>query len=274
MPPERTVASTRRAASAGRGRSNRTCGGHRRDPRRRGPRDRPRPHAAPGRGGGRRSRTRSAASSPRTCARTPTCRPSTARPWTATRCAPPTWRTRRSCSRSRARSAPGSTPTVRSPPGQAVQVMTGAPVPAGATAVQPVEKTRARDGGAPGGDPGGGGRRRPHRAPGMRGARRATSCSSAGRAIDPATIAVLAAVGKARVQVGRRPDGGRPRHRRRAGGRVGHAGPRPHPQQQRLRGDGAGALARGRRRGRWASSPTRPTASRTRCGRASRRTCW
>src|SRR5688500_19204105 len=33
------------------------------------------------------------------------------------------------------------------PPGQAVQVMTGAPVPAGATAVQQVEKTRPRDGG-------------------------------------------------------------------------------------------------------------------------------
>jgi molybdopterin molybdotransferase len=34
------------------------------------------------------------------------------------------------------------------PAGQAMQIMTGAPVPAGATAVQPVEKTRAVDGGA------------------------------------------------------------------------------------------------------------------------------
>src|SRR5436190_21622293 len=33
------------------------------------------------------------------------------------------------------------------PPGQAMQVMTGAPVPAGANAVQPVEKTRPLDGG-------------------------------------------------------------------------------------------------------------------------------
>ncbi len=32
-------------------------------------------------------------------------------------------------------------------PGKAIQVMTGAPVPAGATAVQPVEKTRAIEGG-------------------------------------------------------------------------------------------------------------------------------
>src|SRR5687767_7398359 len=32
------------------------------------------------------------------------------------------------------------------PPGQAVQIMTGAPVPPGATAVQPVEKTRSLDG--------------------------------------------------------------------------------------------------------------------------------
>ncbi len=159
------------------------------------------------------------------------------------------------------------------PPRQAVQVMTGAPVPAGATAVQPVEKTRARDGGA--------------RveileavATGAHIARRGCEVAAgdvvleAGRAIDPATIAVLAAVGKARVKVGRRPDGRRPRHRRRAGGRVGHAGPRPHPQQQRLRGDGAGAAARAPTCGRWASSPTRPTASRTPCGRASRRTCW
>ena len=90
------------------------------------------------------------------------------------------------------------------PPRQAVQVMTGAPVPAGATAVQPVEKTRAVDGGA--------------RveiletvAAGAHIARQASEVAAgdvvleAGRAIDPATIAVLAAVGKARVKVGRRP---------------------------------------------------------------------
>ena len=90
------------------------------------------------------------------------------------------------------------------PPHQAMQVMTGAPVPAGATAVQQVEKTRALDGGA--------------RveiletvATGANIARQASEVAagdvvlSPGRAIDPATVAVLAAVGKARVKVGRRP---------------------------------------------------------------------
>ena len=153
-----------------------------------------------------------------------TCRPSTARPWTATRCAPPTWPTRPVVlDGGRARSAPASTRTVRCAPGQAMQIMTGAPVPAGATAVQPVEKTRAVDGGrrveilepvATG---------RAHRAPGLARCARATSCSRAGSTIDPATIAVLAAVGKGRVRVGRRPDGRRPRHRRRAGRRLGRA---------------------------------------------------
>jgi len=90
------------------------------------------------------------------------------------------------------------------PPRQAMQVMTGAPVPAGATAVQPVEKTRAVDGGA--------------RveiletvATGAHIARQGCEVAAgdvvleAGLVIDPATIAVLAAVGKARVKVGRRP---------------------------------------------------------------------
>ena len=90
------------------------------------------------------------------------------------------------------------------PPGQAVQIMTGAPVPVGATAVQPVEKTRALDGGT--------------RveilepvASGAHIARRGCEVTAgdvvleAGMSIDPATIAVLAAVGNARVKVGRRP---------------------------------------------------------------------
>ena len=90
------------------------------------------------------------------------------------------------------------------PSRQAVQVMTGAPVPAGATAVQPVEKTRALDGGA----------RVEILEPVATGAHIARQGSevaagdvvlAAGRSIDPATVAVLAAVGKARVKVGRRP---------------------------------------------------------------------
>src|SRR6267142_1606670 len=82
-------------------------------------------------------------------------------------------------------------------PGQAVQVMTGAPVPAGATAVQPVEKTRAIDGG----------RRVEMLAPVEPGAhisrqgaevRAGDRLLERGRTIDPATVAVLAAVGKGR----------------------------------------------------------------------------
>ena len=90
------------------------------------------------------------------------------------------------------------------PPHAAVQVMTGAPVPAGATAVVPVEHTRAVDGGA----------RVEILGPAVTGAhiaRRGCEVSAgdvvleAGRSIDPAAVAVLAAVGKARPAVGRRP---------------------------------------------------------------------
>jgi len=89
-------------------------------------------------------------------------------------------------------------------PGQAVQIMTGAPVPAGATAVQPVEKTRAIDGG----------RRVEILAPVEPGAHIARQGAEVragerllerGRTIDPATVAVLAAAGKGRLRVGRRP---------------------------------------------------------------------
>jgi molybdopterin molybdotransferase len=90
------------------------------------------------------------------------------------------------------------------PSGQAVQIMTGAPVPAGATAVQPVEKTRVLDGG----------RRveiQETVEPGAHIARRGSEVLSGdvvlrrGAAIDPAAVAVLAAVGKGRLLVGRRP---------------------------------------------------------------------
>jgi len=88
--------------------------------------------------------------------------------------------------------------------GQAVQVMTGAPVPTGATAVIPVEKTRALDGG----------RRVELQAiaePGAHIARQGCEVRTgdtvlqAGATIDPASVAVLAAVGRGRVAVGRRP---------------------------------------------------------------------
>jgi molybdopterin molybdotransferase len=89
-------------------------------------------------------------------------------------------------------------------PGTAVQVMTGAPVPPGATAVQPVEKTRSLDGG----------RRVEILAPveaGAHVARRGSEVKAGdqvlarGVSIDPAAVAVLATAGKGRVLVGRRP---------------------------------------------------------------------
>jgi molybdopterin molybdotransferase len=89
-------------------------------------------------------------------------------------------------------------------PGQAVQIMTGAPVPPGATAVQQVEKTRALADG----------RKVEILAPvetGQNIARQGTEVRAGdlvlvrGEPIDPAAIAVLAAVGKGRLQVGRRP---------------------------------------------------------------------
>ncbi|HEV7502201.1 MAG TPA: gephyrin-like molybdotransferase Glp [Vicinamibacteria bacterium] len=89
-------------------------------------------------------------------------------------------------------------------PQQAIQVMTGAPVPPGATAVLPVEKTRAVDGG-----------RRVELlesvATGAHIARQGSEGHAGdevlarGGTIDPATLAVMAAVGKGKVLVGRRP---------------------------------------------------------------------
>jgi molybdopterin molybdotransferase len=89
-------------------------------------------------------------------------------------------------------------------PGQAVQIMTGAPVPPGATAVQQVEKTRPLDGGravevleavASGA----------HIAPAGSEVTRGQTVLRQGATIDPAAVAVLAAVGRGRVRVGRRP---------------------------------------------------------------------
>jgi len=88
--------------------------------------------------------------------------------------------------------------------GQAIQIMTGAPVPAGATAVQQVEKTRSLDGG----------RQVEILAPVEAGANIAPCGSEVregdlvlaqGTVVTPAAIAVLAAVGAARVTVSRRP---------------------------------------------------------------------
>jgi molybdopterin molybdotransferase len=89
-------------------------------------------------------------------------------------------------------------------PGQALQLMTGAPVPTGATAVVPVERTRPVDGG-----------RKVEIAEaagtGSHIARQGSEVHagdvvlSPGATIDPAAVAVLASAGKAKVRVGRRP---------------------------------------------------------------------
>jgi molybdenum cofactor synthesis domain-containing protein len=88
--------------------------------------------------------------------------------------------------------------------GQAIQIMTGAPLPPAATAVQQIEKTRPVDGGA---------KVELLEAvePGQNIARQGSEVAAgdvvlaAGQTIDPATLAVLATVGKGRLRVGRRP---------------------------------------------------------------------
>jgi molybdopterin molybdotransferase len=90
-------------------------------------------------------------------------------------------------------------------PGQALQIMTGAPIPDGATAVQRVEQTRTLPGGRVEVSP---------VAPGENVVKRGSEVRSgdlvldAGQTIDPATLGVLAAVGQGRPRVGRRPQVG------------------------------------------------------------------
>ena len=97
----------------------------------------------------------------------------------------------------------GQWPDLTVGPGQAVRIMTGAPLPPGADAVQQVEKTQPLDE-----------FRVTIRSPVEPGANVAPRGSEVragdvvlarGRVIDPAAIAVLASAGKARVRVARRP---------------------------------------------------------------------
>jgi len=87
--------------------------------------------------------------------------------------------------------------------GEAIQIMTGAPVPSGADAVQPVEKTRALGDGRveilASVEPAA------HIAPRGSECRAGDPVLAKGHTVDPAAVAVLAAVGKARLRVGRRP---------------------------------------------------------------------
>jgi molybdopterin molybdotransferase len=98
----------------------------------------------------------------------------------------------------------GEFPDLTLAPGQAVQIMTGAPVPPGATAVQQVEKTRTLADG----------QKVEILAPvetGQNIARQGSEVRAGdevlarGEPLDPAAIAVLAAVGRGRLRVGRRP---------------------------------------------------------------------
>jgi molybdopterin molybdotransferase len=97
----------------------------------------------------------------------------------------------------------GEWPTFAVGSGQAARIMTGAPVPAGATAVQQVEKTQPLDEfrvtvlqpvaeGA-------------NVAPRGSEVKEGDTVLERGRVVDPAALAVLASTGRARVRVGRRP---------------------------------------------------------------------
>jgi molybdopterin molybdotransferase len=98
----------------------------------------------------------------------------------------------------------GQFPEAPLPRGAAVQIMTGAPVPPGADAVQQVEKTRPSPDGATvlileavrAGQ---------NVAPRGSEVRAGDTVLEAGQALGPAALAVLAAVGRSRVAVGRRP---------------------------------------------------------------------
>jgi molybdopterin molybdotransferase len=97
----------------------------------------------------------------------------------------------------------GSWPDMEVDAGQAVRIMTGAPVPEGANAVQQVEKTRAADELRvtilEGLDPGA------NVAPRASEVHAGDVVLEPGRVITPASVAVLASVGGAQVLVGRRP---------------------------------------------------------------------
>lgn len=97
----------------------------------------------------------------------------------------------------------GQWPTRALETGQAVEIMTGAPLPPGADAVQQVEKTRRLNEGwveiLAAVEPG------MNVAPRACEMRAGEKVLTAGDRIDPATVGVLAAAGKSRVRVGSRP---------------------------------------------------------------------
>ena len=158
--------------------------------------------ALPHRGGGARRRALPRAGRGRRLRSRPAAR-STARRWTATRCGRPTWPGAPAALDVVGEVRAGQWPDLTVGPGQAVRIMTGAPVPPGADSVQQVEKTQPLDE-----------FRVTILSPVAEGANVAPRGSEVragdvvlarGRVIDPAAIAVLASAGKARVRVARRP---------------------------------------------------------------------
>jgi molybdopterin molybdotransferase len=87
-------------------------------------------------------------------------------------------------------------------PGEAVAIMTGAPIPSGASAVQPVEKTRRFAAQVEIETPVVRGQ---HIAPRGSEIRLGEVVLEGGTPIDPAMLALLASVGRSRIGVGRRP---------------------------------------------------------------------
>lgn len=96
----------------------------------------------------------------------------------------------------------GTYPSFRVGRGQAAQIMTGAPVPEGADAVQRVESTRSDDRTVEILETVSSGQ---NIAPRGSEVRRGACVLRAGTRVDPAAVAVAATVGKTRLNVGRRP---------------------------------------------------------------------
>lgn len=97
----------------------------------------------------------------------------------------------------------GQMPERRVEQGDAIQIMTGAPMPAGADAVQQVEKTRLlADGRVEIGESVSAGQ---HVARQGSETRKGSPVLERGRRVDPAAVAALATVGRGRLRAGRRP---------------------------------------------------------------------
>ena len=165
----------------------------------------------------------------------------------------------------------GQWPDLAVGPGQAVRIMTGAPLPRGADSVQQVEKTQPLDEFRVS-DPLPGARRAPTWRPAApRSGGDVVLARGRGDRHRGDRRARLRRPGpRARRAAARR---GAPRHRRRDRGRVGDSGPRADPQQQRARAWPRRRGSPGRRCASSASLPTGRTRSRGRSAPGSTPTC-